>query len=457
MFDFAKLGSDFSTPISTQPLDQAFLIHKNIDLYNQLGLTLSDAELLKTTNGEIKFNNTAPVASIYAGHQFGYFNPQLGDGRSCLVGQINNHELSLKGAGSTPYSRHADGRAVLRSSIREYLCSAAMQGLNIATTQALSLIGSQTPVHREQLEKGAIVMRVAPTHIRFGHFELFASRGQTVQVKQLADFVIEHHFPNLKGADIYVDWLTQVVKRTAVMIASWQAQGFAHGVMNTDNMSILGLTIDYGPFGFLEAYNAQFICNHSDHEGRYAFDQQPGIGLWNLTRLLEALASLINAKQTKNILKTYEQELIKTYSSLMRQKFGLTQKDEGDHQLINQFLNLLQAHKKDYTNSFRNLSNLDQFSEDEAFSSWAEQYHKRISQEDISNRAELMNAVNPKFILRNYLAEEAIRQTQDQQKYSKISTLFDLLSAPFDEHIGFEKYAQKTPKWAQGLSVSCSS
>jgi len=466
MLDFLKLGEDFSTPIKTKSLDKAFLIHKNSQLYSELGLSLSDDQLLKITTGENKFEQTTPIASIYAGHQFGYFNPQLGDGRSCLIGQvqssginiqIESQELSLKGAGSTPYSRHADGRAVLRSSIREYLCSAAMQGLNIGTTKALTLVGSSTEVHRELLETAAIVMRVAPTHIRFGHFELFASRGQVAQVKKLADFVIEHHFPALQGSQMYADLLLEVVRRTAIMIASWQAQGFAHGVMNTDNMSILGLTIDYGPFGFMEKYNPQFVCNQSDHEGRYGFDQQPSIGLWNLTRLAEALSSLIDAKTIKAILQSYEQQLIKTYSDLMRQKFGLTQQHDGDHQLINQFLDLLRTYKKDYTNSLRNLTDLDSLSTDVNFSSWLSLYDKRLGDEKVDDRAELMNNVNPKFILRNYLAEEAIREAEDNKSYEKISDLFDLLSNPFEEHVGSEDYTQEAPNWAQGLNVSCSS
>jgi len=466
VLDFLKLGEDFSTPIKTKSLDKAFLIHKNSQLYSELGLSLSDDQLLKITTGENKFEQTTPIASIYAGHQFGYFNPQLGDGRSCLIGQvqssginiqIESQELSLKGAGSTPYSRHADGRAVLRSSIREYLCSAAMQGLNIGTTKALTLVGSSTEVHRELLETAAIVMRVAPTHIRFGHFELFASRGQVAQVKKLADFVIEHHFPALQGSQMYADLLLEVVRRTAIMIASWQAQGFAHGVMNTDNMSILGLTIDYGPFGFMEKYNPQFVCNQSDHEGRYGFDQQPSIGLWNLTRLAEALSSLIDAKTIKAILQSYEQQLIKTYSDLMRQKFGLTQQHDGDHQLINQFLDLLRTYKKDYTNSLRNLTDLDSLSTDVNFSSWLSLYDKRLGDEKVDDRAELMNNVNPKFILRNYLAEEAIREAEDNKSYEKISDLFDLLSNPFEEHVGSEDYTQEAPNWAQGLNVSCSS
>ena len=455
--DFSSLGEEFFSPITTQPLNNTFLIHKNQALYDQLGLDFDEKTLLKIASGEQKFEGTQPIASIYAGHQFGHFVPQLGDGRSCLIGQVSGYELSLKGAGTTPYSRGADGRAVLRSSIREYLCSIAMKGLNIATTEALTLVSSDTEVYRENIEPGSIVMRVAPSHVRFGHFELFASRGQTAQVKQLADFVIEHYYPHCQGESRYVDFFNEVVKRTAVMIARWQAQGFSHGVMNTDNMSILGLTIDYGPFGFLETYNPKFVCNHSDHEGRYAFEQQPGIALWNLARLGDSLESLIDAKQSKAVLDNYQAYLVKAYSKLMRQKFGFIKKDDQDNVLIGQFFEVLYQNQKDYTNSLRQLSDIDQLSKDTDFTDWIELYHKRIDQDKSSDRVELMNSVNPKYILRNYLAEEAIREAQDQKRYDKIATLFELLRKPFDEHQGLELYTNEAPDWAQGLSVSCSS
>ncbi len=457
MLDFTALGDDFFAKIDTQPLNNAFLIHKNQVLQNQLQLDLDDASLLKIASGEQKFQNTQPIASIYAGHQFGHFVPQLGDGRSCLIGQVQDYELSLKGAGQTPFSRGADGRAVLRSSIREYLCSIAMHGLGIATTEALSLVGSSTEVYREQIETGAIVTRVAKSHIRFGQFELFASRGQTQQVKQLADFVIEHYYPECRGKNRYVDFLQMVVRRTAIMIANWQAQGFAHGVMNTDNMSILGLTIDYGPFGFLETYNPTFICNHSDHEGRYAFDQQPSVGLWNLARLADSLASLIDVKQAKSALDTYQSHLVKTYSQLMRQKFGLTEKSDDDNVLIGQFFELLFQHKKDYTNSLRQLTSPEKLDNHADFSTWLGRYEQRIQQENNNDRIATMNSVNPKFILRNYLAEIAIRKAEDDKDYTEIAVLFDMLAKPFDEHSGFESYSANTPDWASGLEVSCSS
>ncbi|BBB22430.1 conserved hypothetical protein [Abyssogena phaseoliformis symbiont OG214] len=457
MLDFATLSRDFFSDIDTQPLKQPFLIHKNQALQDKLKLSIKGNELLNIASGEKKFQHTQPIASIYAGHQFGHFVPQLGDGRSCLIGQFQGIELSLKGAGQTPYSRGADGRAVLRSSIREYLCSIAMKGLNIPTTEVLTLVGSHSEVYRESIETGAIVMRTALSHIRFGHFELFASRGQTSQVKQLVDFVIEHYYQHCQGENQYVDFFNEVVQKMAIMIAHWQAQGFAHGVMNTDNMSILGLTIDYGPFGFLEAYNPQFICNHSDHEGRYAFNQQPNVALWNLSRLADSLSGLINAKQAKSVLDKYQNYLVESYSALMRQKFGLCEKDKQDNVLITQFFDILYQHKKDYTNSLRQLSDVDKLTIDIDFNDWIELYDKRISQENNRNRISMMNSVNPNYILRNYLAEVAIRKAEDNKDYTEIKILFDLLSKPFEVHQDMESYTYEAPDWAQGLAVSCSS
>ena len=260
---FTTLGDDFFAEVETQRLDNSKLIHVNHEFKEELKLEISDEELLSICSGEKKLGEVNPVSTVYAGHQFGYFVPQLGDGRSCLIGEINNYEVSLKGAGKSPFSRGADGRAVLRSSIREYLCSIAIEALSIPTTKVLALVASDTGVYREHLENASIVTRLAKTHIRFGHFEFFAAQGQKDNVKKLADFVIKHHMPQVEENN-YLEFFKEVVRSTAIMIAGWQAQGFAHGVMNTDNMSILGLTIDYGPFSFMETYNPGFICNHSD-------------------------------------------------------------------------------------------------------------------------------------------------------------------------------------------------
>ncbi len=456
---FASLGKAFYSKVKTQGLTDSHLVHVNEKLKNKLKLDLTEYELLNVCAGEESFFGVDSISSVYAGHQFGYFVPQLGDGRSCLIGESNGYELSLKGAGITPYSRGADGRAVLRSTIREYLCSVGMEGLDIPTTQALAIVGSNTDIYREHVESGAILTRVAKSHIRFGHFELFASRGQTSEVKKLADFTIENYFPQIKGKDSYVEFFKEVIRLTAIMISRWQAQGFAHGVMNSDNMSILGLTIDYGPFGFMETYDPSFVCNHSDYHGRYSFEKQPSVALWNLERLAGALRGLIDEYKLKESLEQYQVFLIKEYSLLMRRKFGLKEIIEGDNELISDYLGLLYLHKKDYPNSLRLLSNYENQEIESVFYSWFESYTERLSKEKNkpNKRRQEMDSVNPKYVLRNYLAEVAIRKAEDLHDYSEISVLFDLLSSPFDEHQGFESYTNKAPDWAKNLVVSCSS
>ena len=454
---FKDLGSDFFAQVSTQKLENTSLIHTNDSLKQELSIKSNDSELLSICSGEKPLANESPISTVYAGHQFGYFVPQLGDGRSCLIGEIDGLELSLKGAGTSPFSRGADGRAVLRSSIREYLCSIAMQGLKIPTTRALALVNSTSQVYREHVENAAIVTRVAESHIRFGHFEYFASKGQNENVKKLADFVIKHHMVGLEQGD-YLGLFKRVIESTSIMIARWQAQGFSHGVMNTDNMSILGLTIDYGPFSFMETYDPAFICNHSDTQGRYSFERQPSVALWNLQRLASALESLIPEEQLKDALSTYEKILVKEYSYLMRSKFGLTLQDEGDNALINNFLELLYTQKKDYHRSMRMLLNQNENLLGDNFKSWLKDYKKRMNKEEnLTQSLNLMKQFNPKYILRNYLAEVAIREAEDLQKYEEIDILFRLLERPFDNHLDYESYASEPPDWAKNLELSCSS
>ena len=455
---YSDLGDEYFAQVETKKLENSKLIHVNQSLKKELNLDISNETLLSICSGEKKLGDVTPISTVYAGHQFGYFVPQLGDGRSCLVGEISNYEVSLKGAGTSPFSRGADGRAVLRSSIREYLCSIAMEALNIPTTKALALVASDTTVYREHLENASIVTRVAESHIRFGHFEFFAANGQNANVKKLADFVITHHMPKVDDEN-YLDLFKDVVRSTALMIARWQAQGFAHGVMNTDNMSILGLTIDYGPFSFMEAYDPGFICNHSDTQGRYSFEKQPSVALWNLHRLADALKSLVNETQLKDALSEYEPALVKEYSSLMRRKFGLLEFNDEDNALINDFLELLYINKKDYHRSMRQLSSGKEHSLGGNFDSWFVRYKARLEKETskMSQRVDLMHSVNPKYILRNYLAEVAIRKAEDLNEYDEIETLFQLLKKPFDSHEGYESYDSEPPEWAQNLELSCSS
>src|ERR1700742_1752742 len=299
---YARLGEGFFTHQPAEKVgEKPRLIHANEDAAALLDLdpqVFRDPRFVEAMAGHRPLEGFESLAQIYSGHQFGVWAGQLGDGRALLIGQVRNRkgelwDIQLKGSGKTPYSRFGDGRAVMRSTIREYLCSEAMAALGIPTSRALAIVATGETVRRETREPGAVLTRLARSHVRFGHFEHFFHRGQKDQVRQLADYVIAEYFPDLAGD--YVRWFGEVVKRTAEMIAGWQAVGFAHGVMNTDNMSILGLTLDYGPYGFMDAYDPAFICNHSDEGGRYSFAYQPGVGLWNLRALALALSSLIES------------------------------------------------------------------------------------------------------------------------------------------------------------------
>ncbi len=419
----------------------------------------------------------------YAGHQFGHYVPQLGDGRALVLGEVVNSvgqrwELQLKGSGQTPYSRDGDGRAVLRSTIREYLCSEAMHALGIPTTRALCIIGSEEEVYRERIESGALLVRMAPSHVRFGSFEVFFYRQQYAQLRQLADYVIRHDFPELqRHREPYPALLREVVLRTARLIAQWQLVGFSHGVMNTDNMSILGLTLDYGPFGFMDTYDAGFVCNHSDHLGRYAFDRQPSIGLWNLSCLAQAMLPLLDeddggaaAAQAREVLTAYQPAYQQAYADGMRAKLGLREARDGDGELGARLLDLMQANQVDYTNLFRDLARLrlddfandgflrERFTDRAGFDAWAADYRARLraEQSDDLMRRTAMHGVNPRFVLRNYLVQQAIERAE-QGDYAEIGRLLDLLSRPYDQQPGMAAYASEPPAWGRRIEVSCSS
>jgi len=326
---FAELSEDFHTLQNWEGFDNPFVVTENLDLKNELGINnLCDQQLLNIFNGTEKIESLKPLSMVYSGHQFGQYVEQLGDGRGLLLGQMSSNsgliDIHLKGAGKTPYSRFGDGRAVLRSVIREYLCGEAMHALSIPTSRALMIIGSDEMVIREKSESAAMLARTAKTHIRFGSFEYFHYNNQPENVKALADFCIDQYpayFSSTSAA--YEDFFRVIVERTASMIAQWQACGFNHGVMNTDNMSILGETFDYGPYGFMEDYLPSYVCNHSDHQGRYAFKNQPYIGLWNCSALGHALSSLISEEAQGEILQTYEEIFQSTLAELFRKKLGL--------------------------------------------------------------------------------------------------------------------------------------
>lgn len=474
---FHQLGDKFFSLVSPQGLPGAKLVCASSKTAELLGIEQADLlsdEFLQLASGNAKFSNSEPLAMVYSGHQFGVYVPQLGDGRALILADINgvndHWELQLKGAGKTPYSRFGDGRAVLRSTIREYLCSEAMAGLGIPTTRALSITTGELPVQRETVEPGAILIRLARSHVRFGSFEYFHYTGQYDQVKELANFVIEHYHPDLAGKEnCYSEFLRRVVIATAELIANWQSVGFAHGVMNTDNMSILGDTLDYGPFGFLDTYQPNHICNHSDDRGRYSFRNQPAIGLWNCNALAHALSSLIESEQLKNALQAYEPHFLNTLAELMSAKLGLTEMQPNDGQLIDDLLGIMAKNSVDYTVFFRRLCDFksntknpmieELFNNPADFSTWGIQYEKRLKTETKTpeERTTQMKMVNPKFVLRNYMAESAIRKAEDQADYSEIERLTKLLASPFDEHPDMEHYAGLPPEWSQEIAVSCSS
>ena len=480
---FARLPEAFFQRLEVTPLQRAHLAVFNQQAAELLNLHPDEAQrkdLAAFFNGEKPLPGYEPLAAIYAGHQFGHLTPQLGDGRAILLGEVTNEagerwELQLKGAGITPYSRRGDGRAVLRSTIREYLCSEAMHGLGIPTTRALLMTGSEEEIYREQIETGAMLLRMAPSHVRFGSFELFYYRREIEPIKQLADYVISHHYPELVDhPKKYLELFRQITLRTAEMIAKWQLVGFAHGVMNTDNMSVLGLTLDYGPFGFLDGYEPGYICNHSDPYGRYAFDQQPNIGGWNLSKLGQALLPILDGEPTEAaaaanaILEEYDPRLQQHYHQGMLQKLGLKESHDDDGALIDDLLKLLEINHIDYSIFFRTLCDFneaveqsplrDQFLDRDGFDNWAERYNERLQAEE-SNREQRqlkMKQVNPKYILRNYLAQQAI-ENAEAGDYSEIERLHTLLQHPFDEQPEFDHYAAAPPEWSGELEISCSS
>ena len=545
---FASLGSTFLTRLPAQALPNPYLVCASADALATLGFPADApnqpafvsqfAGAGGTTAGHDAPPETAdlPFASVYSGHQFGNWAGQLGDGRAVSIGEVlvpgatngadgthgvdspRRYELQLKGSGLTPYSRMGDGRAVLRSSIREFLCSEAMDALGIPTTRALCVIGSDLPVRRETVETAAIVTRFAPSFVRFGHFEHFWSTGQTEALRSLADHVIDRFYPTLRDAhhpeagNPYLGLLSAAIQNTADLVAQWQSVGFCHGVMNTDNMSILGLTIDYGPFGFLDGFDAKHICNHTDVNGRYSYENQPRVAYWNLFCLAQGLLPLIAAptpsttaadatdeatdeaaneaageqaiEKAKSALAAFRPRYAARYSSLLRAKLGLRPlPEEGtgprsatdeDEALFNGLFSLMQANRADFTLTFRRLAAIsaqgaayddhttpparDLFIDREAFDGWVATYRARLAAEGIDDdaRRAAMNRVNPKFVLRNHLAEVAIRAARDKD-FSETARLLRVLRHPFDEQPENEAYAALPPDWASALEVSCSS
>jgi uncharacterized protein YdiU (UPF0061 family) len=475
---FATLPPEFFTRLMPTPLPAPYLVGVSDDAARLIGLDPArlDADAIDVLAGNRVPDRASPLAAVYSGHQFGVWAGQLGDGRAILLGDVATKagpmELQLKGAGLTPYSRMGDGRAVLRSSIREFLCSEAMHALGIPTTRALSVVGSDQGIVRETIETAAVVVRMAPTFVRFGSFEHWFYRNDEARLKVLADYVIDRFYPDLRDeANPYAAMLEEVTRRTAALIAQWQAVGFMHGVMNTDNMSILGQTLDYGPFGFMEAFDAQHICNHTDQHGRYSYAMQPQIGHWNCYALAQALVPLIGSVEaTQQALDVYQGAFGAKVDDLLHAKLGLKEKREADRALLDELFGILQANHADFTLFFRRLAGVhadsnagdeplrDLFIDRPAFDAWADKYRERLRAEgsvDAERRA-AMNAVNPKYVLRNYLAQVAIDKAQHKD-FSEVERLLQVLRHPFDEQPEHERYAALPPDWAAGLEVSCSS
>jgi len=489
---FAALGEAFFTRLQPTPLPNPHWVGTSAAVADLLGLDSawlqSPAGLAAFTgNGEIA--GSVPLASVYSGHQFGHWAGQLGDGRAILLGEVDTvsgpQEVQLKGAGLTPYSRMGDGRAVLRSSIREFLCSEAMHALGIPTSRALCVIGSPAPVRREEIETAAVVTRVAPSFIRFGHFEHFSHNGQHDQLRTLADFVIDRFYPACRemGGNTYAALLEAVSARTAEMVAQWQAVGFCHGVMNTDNMSILGLTIDYGPFQFLDAFNPGHVCNHSDTGGRYAYNRQPNIAYWNLFALAQALLPLMeDQQQAMDALEPYKALMPAALQRRMDAKLGLTDVQDGDAALTEDLMKLMAQDAVDFTIFWRRLSHgvasvrpepveglrqaqpergnvRDLFLQREAFDALTARWTTRLQSQpgfDADATRARMLLTNPHVVLRNHLGELAIQRAKAGD-FAELARLQNALEHPFEELPGQDDLAGFPPEWAREIEISCSS
>jgi serine/tyrosine/threonine adenylyltransferase len=484
---YAHVHPAFAVPVKPTPVPQPRWVLRNGALATQWGLDpawLDSDDALRVFAGNALLPGGGPTATVYSGHQFGAWAGQLGDGRALLLGDLKHQgqrtELQLKGAGLTPYSRMGDGRAVLRSSLREYLASEAMHALGVPTTRALALVRSPLPVYREREETAAIVTRSAPSFVRFGHFEHFAHHNMPEALHALIDHVCHDLWPDLgqslEGDERVAAMLARVAQRSAELVAAWQCMGFCHGVLNTDNMSVLGLTLDYGPFQWMDAHDPGHICNHSDSSGRYAYAQQPTVVHWNLQALAVALSRAVERDQVlADALSVYAPHYAQGLRQTMLRKLGLGALDERAVDLIHRWFDLLAEQGGDHTRSHRALSEALR----DTTGDWPEDPPQAVS--DALNRPAALNAwwadalvvwrgqaaspaalgatlcgVNPRFVLRNHMAQEAINAAEHGD-ISVAERLLEVLQTPFETHPNETAWANEVPAWAAGLSVSCSS
>ena len=458
------MGAEFYSALPANPPADLALIIDNRELREQIGLTDQDLKKIQSYCLNPNANDFDTFAMVYAGHQFGQFVNQLGDGRGIFLGQTNHdYDLHLKGAGKTPYSRFGDGRAVLRSSIREYIASEVMNNLNIPSTRAVALFISEEKVLRDSYESSAVLLRSSQSHIRFGHFEFFHYRNKSKQVKKLADYAIENYsLFNESAEEPYVNFFQTIVQKTAQMISKWQGVGFCHGVMNTDNFSILGETFDYGPYAFMESLNPEFICNTSDYEGRYRYSNQPYIGLWNCSALGEALKTLIPEAKIEEILKTYEQEFSSNLRKIYLDKLGLTEHQPGDDELIQDYLSLINNENLDYTQSFRSLVKIiqeeDLIKGSGSLEKWKKRFLKRheFEKSDLRDRLDMMKSINPYITPKNFQIQKVI-DAVEKGNYEALHSFCDAFKNPFEENSKTQVFDEVPGENEANIRTSCSS
>ncbi len=469
---YARLPEQFHVRLDPMPVAAPELLRLNRELAAELGL---DAAYLASSEGvEVLAGNRAPpgaepLAMAYAGHQFGHFVPSLGDGRAVLLGELRDRQgrrrdLQLKGAGRTPFARGGDGRAPLGPVIREYIVSEAMHGLGIPTTRSLAAVASGETVYRDNgPEPGGVLARVAASHVRVGTFEYFARRGDVDSVRRLADYVVQRHYPELGGADDpYAGVLEQVIQRQARLIAQWMGVGFIHGVMNTDNMTVSGETIDFGPCAFMDAHHPETVYSFVDRGGRYAYGQQPRIGHWNLARFAECLLPLLADEQeaavekAHGLLDAYPEAFESQYFTLLAAKLGLSGTRDGDRDLAVDLLGRMAEQGVDHTLTFRRLADVDPegpaddepvrrlFDDPAAFDAWAADWRRRLAAQggDAAERRARMRAVNPAYIPRNHRVEQAIAAVVEAGDMAPMEELLAVVSQPFDEHPELEHLAR---------------